>query len=252
MAEKEKEADVVLDISGKVEVDITSAAYVLLDMIDNYVTAVQNKPYARRMSVALFWSAASLFYLVGDLEMKKLWLVDVGDNLTHQSFCAFLLIMTLYFTVMFGFVFLKIWLVSHPAWIFGALFRYRKMRARPSKQTPVLGKRNDAEDDLALWEIAMDMKPGVLRDKTMPKVPDMKSQSEIRNFMVHRAFMGLLENLFARMLFPMLLCIAAVVALVLEIWPKNGRIFAVLVSIFLVAFLAKTIYRLFPRKPKTG
>ncbi|MDA8030440.1 MAG: hypothetical protein MPK62_04785 [Alphaproteobacteria bacterium] len=194
-----------------------SAAYPLLDKIDKYVTEVQKGPYARRMRVALFWSAASLFYLAGDLQMQGLALVSV-KNITHESFCFFLLIMMTYYSIMFAFVFSKIWSVYRPVQMFHTLFQYRKKRVWPHGIKRIEGNVNHAEEDLTFFEVQSRAEPGILEDNVIPEVPKMKSEKEVLEFMVTRARMGWLENLFARMYFPAFLCVVALSALAWELW----------------------------------
>ncbi|MDA8002163.1 MAG: hypothetical protein MPL62_12865 [Alphaproteobacteria bacterium] len=194
-----------------------SAAYLLLRKLDGYVTELQKGSYARRMRVALFWSAASLFYLAADLEIESLVFVSVKNEITHEVFCFFLLSITTYYAIMFAFVFSKVWSVYRPAQIFRVLFQYRKKRIAPDVIQRIEGQINHAEEDLALFEGLSNMRPGFLREEIIPIVPEMKSEKEVLEFMVTRARMGWLENLVARMYFPTFLCVLALWALFREV-----------------------------------
>ena len=197
-----------------------SPAYPLLDKVDKYVTEVQKGPYAHRMRVALFWSVASLFYIFGGLKMDGLALVSV-EGITHKKFCVFLLTMTAYFTILFFFAFLKVWLVHRPVRRFRVLFRYSKKRTgtEPGSTWRVDGEKIDEiSEALGLFEAMSNTRPGVFREDRIPLLPEMKSGKEVLEFMVTRARMGWLENLVFRMYLPVLLCVWALSALVLELW----------------------------------
>ena len=195
-----------------------SGAYLLLRDLDGYVTEVQKGSYAHRMRVALFWSAASLFYLAADLKIDSLAFASVKSGIAHDVFCFFLLGMTTYYVIMFAFVFYKVWSVYRPRQIFRKLFQYRKKRVGPDGIERIHGKINKTEEDLALFEALSKMQPGVLRDDIISRVPEMKSEKEVLEFMVVRARMGWLENLVARMYLPAFLCVLALCMLVREVW----------------------------------
>ncbi|MDA8003008.1 MAG: hypothetical protein MPL62_17135, partial [Alphaproteobacteria bacterium] len=185
-----------------------SPAYRVLSPVDDYVTAVQSDPYAHRMRVALFWSAASLLYIFGGLEMKGLALVNV-ENVTHENFRIFLFIMTAYYALMFLFVFAKVWAVHHPVSLFSELRQYRK---------GFYLSRSSIGYDFRRWTRYSQRPLGSAARQHAPKMPTLKSEKEVFHFMANWMFVGMLENLFARMFFPMLVCGTALWVLVREVF----------------------------------
>ncbi|MDA8002849.1 MAG: hypothetical protein MPL62_16320 [Alphaproteobacteria bacterium] len=204
---KKKQADIRIPVTGEPDEKRVSPAYSVIAGIDDYVTAVQGDPYAHRMRVALFWSAASLFYILGDLEIKGLVFLSVENNITHGAFCVFLFIITAFYAVMFFFVFYKVWAMNRPVYLFRIL---RYLRDEDTEM-------NELKADFRLWKDFSKRRASPLQ-KLAPKMPGLKSEEEVFFFMVHRIRVGMLENLFARMFFPVLLCVVALCVLVWELW----------------------------------
>ena len=80
--------------------------------IDRYISLVRSDVHARRVRVASFWSAASVFYIWGDLRVESVVnaaLLNAGlSNITHEKFLVFLFVMTLYYSVRLAFSIWKI------------------------------------------------------------------------------------------------------------------------------------------------
>jgi len=202
----------------------TPEVVILLGWVDLYVTRVQSAPYARRMQVAMLWSAISLLYLVFGLEVESsstATLLGVSINgIDHETFRVVLLAMTSYYVVLLGFVFAKVWSVTRPVRLFCRLFRAKTRRTRDQNIEVGEGADDAIDQDLALWDAKPDVQPESLTDKgfCIPVVPNMKSEDESRYFMVRYPLFGLLENLCARMLFPALVCVGTLAWLVAEIF----------------------------------
>lgn len=199
-----------------------SEADTLLGVLDRYVTLVQNAPYTRRMQVALGWSAASLCYLGFGLEVASSSSATLSglsiNGMDHEKFCGFLLIMTSYYTLMFSFVFAKVWSVSRPERLFRRLFRYAKKQIKKHGIEFREGAEGAADMFLGVWETSPHIPPESFDKSDISAVRSLKSEGEVRDFMVRRPLLGLLENLFARMLFPALVCALALGFLVAEIF----------------------------------
>ena len=212
---KKKRAAIRISLDKMSTEKQVSPAYSLIAGIDDYVTAVQGDPYAHRMRVALFWSFASLFYILGDLEIKGLVFLSVENNITHEAFCVFLLMITAFYVVMFLFVLYKVWLVNRPLHLFRILLWLRKETA----------EMDEFKADFYLWKNFSKRRASVLQ-KIAPKMPGLKSEEEVFFFMAHWTSVGMLENLFARMFFSAFLCILAVCVLVREVSPLIAMWFA--------------------------
>ncbi|MDA7955631.1 MAG: hypothetical protein MPK34_00130 [Gammaproteobacteria bacterium] len=199
-----------------------ASASLIFGAINEYVKAVQSGPYARRTRVALLWSAVSLFYVAGDLEVagsSAATLVGVSiKNIDHEKFCFFLLCVTTYYTALFVFAFAKIWSVGRPVRLFCKIFRHRKKRVGKSDFVQTEREINRAEENMSLWNSLPYIDHELVREKDVSVVDDMSKEDEVFNFMLRQPFFGLLENLLARMFFPLAVCIVALVVLVCEIW----------------------------------
>ena len=225
-----------------------------------YVWLVQGRNHARRARVAMFWSAASLFYVLGDLEVKTvLHLPFIGgfSTVNPEVFLFFLLTMATYYFVRFLFSVLKInaevklrsfraGLLSYhahrkleamkivsPRW-WHNISRCRYQRRKNRADIAIHG------DFETLRKWVNDLGPASATAKKHFPGLEIQSADNARDMLEYPVFSAL-ENGFARIFLPALLYTAAFSALVWKLSSEIGQPLVACVSILFTVFLADTI-----------
>lgn len=194
--------------------------------IEGYILLVQNADHARRGRVAMFWSLISLLFVFGFFAVVPSKTVGVLGfsirDLTDQKVLIALLCITSYYALRFGFSVAKIFILSNPRAVWREFFKYRKLKKSGFNfESEESGSRIHAWAEVGSWadgENAGDRSPN-LNEPFRNSFPDgpydiLKKPNEVRYLNVRNSIFGFLENVFALMLLPAFLCIAAFLALV--------------------------------------
>ena len=103
-------------------------AYEFLEDLGLYVSRVQDENHARRGRVAMFWSLASLLYIVGWMQVEGGLHFDAfGISFPGLNTLAALFVVTLWYAVRFGFSVLKIVALVNPWQLWRDLQTYKKL-----------------------------------------------------------------------------------------------------------------------------
>ncbi|MDA7968242.1 MAG: hypothetical protein MPK31_04825 [Gammaproteobacteria bacterium] len=161
---------------------------------------VQDEVHARRTRVAMFWSFISLLFICGVFEItpseKSFGILGLSfRDLTEEKVSWFLFSITLYYAARFFFSVAKIWKVHNPLALWGNLRAYAV--DRNSVGDPHF---YDKEEEIA-------------KSLGMP-IGAAEKLYEMMNHNVKSPGFGIWENFVFRMFVPILLCTAALSALV--------------------------------------
>lgn len=223
-----------------------------------YLSLVQSRTHARRARVAMFWSAASLFFVLGNLQAQTVLhvpLVGGFSNIKPEFFLSFLLIMTAYYFARFLFSVLKINAKVNLRSLQKSVRAYythfkimcipivtdsvwKNLRAQWYMQRVNREDTGDRDAFFVLFNWVHHPNSG--GKSPASDLHQIENAAKVRDMLEYPVFSAL-ENGFARIFLPALLSIMALLAIVWKLFPEIGQPLAAFVSIFLTVFLTHTI-----------
>ena len=247
---------------------IFSAETFLLET-DRYLSLMQGDLHMRRVRVVLIWSAATVFYIWGNLRVESVVSAAFVNaeltNITHEKFLVFLLVMTLYYSARFAFSVLQIHAEVPVHILWKEVQRYRGYLKvgflnpySDEFKDPIEQMENTAYALLCGWAHNPEgvpkkekVKPGEESEFSLPnflrldpeKLAKIENGNRVQQMLKHPVLWAL-EVLGAVLLLPALLCVAALVALIWKLAPEYGQPLAAFVAIFLTTFFAHVIDKL--------
>jgi len=192
-----------------------------------YVLFIRSDVHVKRARVAVLWSAISLFYIVFDLEVSSsnassLWGVVIHNTMPY-TFLVFLFFLTAYYVVRFGFSIAKIRVDVDPCALLRVTRAYKKNAKLNFTLEIFKGNINHMHAYLHSWVIqktvilGKEHRPDIAETsyERMKGFANLEQADEVRHNLRH-PMLGYLENFFAPMTLPILLCSAALLAFLWE------------------------------------